>query len=78
MTHRSRVLVARGLGTVYGEDLDAAGVEVEVGRVEDERPHIRDEELLGLLFFHVFELEFWEFLRMEAKSGYEYCLLFTN
>lgn len=37
-------------------------------RVEDQRPHVGDEEVLRLVFLHIFELELWEFLFTQKRE----------
>lgn len=37
-------------------------------RVEDQRPHVGDEEVLWLVFLHIFELELWEFLFIQKRE----------
>ena len=49
---------------VHGKQLDVLRVPVEAyRRVVDQRPDVRDEELLRLLFLHIFEFQFWKFLQ---------------
>ena len=49
------------------EQLNAVGIPVESRSVEDERPDVRDEELLRLLLLHVFEAEFGELLESISR-----------
>lgn len=38
-------------------------------RVENQGPDIRDEEILRLVFLHIFELELWKFLQSVFWQG---------
>lgn len=54
---------------VHAEQLDAMRAPVEAhSRVEDQRPHVWDEELLRLVLLHVFELELRELLFMQERK----------
>lgn len=61
---------AAGLSArVHAEQLDALRAPVEAhSRVEDQWPDVRDEEVLRLVFLHVFELELWEFLFKQKEE----------
>lgn len=51
---------------VHAEQLDPVWAPVEAdSRVEDQRPHVGDEEVLWLVLLHILELELWEFLFTE-------------
>lgn len=55
---------------VHAEELDAvwAPMETDSG-VEDQGPDIGDEEILRLVFFHIFKLELWKFLFTQKEEG---------
>lgn len=53
---------------VHAEQLDPMRAPVEAdSRVEDQGPDVRDEEILRLVFLHIFKLELWELLFAHEK-----------
>lgn len=67
---RHSLSAAAGISArVHAEQLDAMGTPVEAhSRVEDQGPDVGDEEILRLVFFHVFKLELRKLLFTE-KDG---------
>lgn len=54
---------------VHAEQLDAMGTPVEANsRVEDQGPDVGDEEILRLVFFHIFKLELRKLLFTEKEE----------
>lgn len=54
---------------IHAEQLDAMGTPVEAhSRVEDQGPDVGDEEILGLVFFHIFKLELRKLLFTEKEE----------
>ena len=52
------------------EELYVFWVPVECGGLVNQGPNVRDEKLLGLLLFYVFELQFREFLGKEDEGHF--------
>jgi hypothetical protein len=42
-------------------------VPIQPGRLAHQRPYIWDKEILWLIFFHVLELQVWEFLQQTKE-----------
>ena len=55
---------------IHREQLDVLWVPVDAYcRVVHQGPDVGDKKLLGLLLFHVFELQFWKFLQQKQAEA---------